>query len=76
MSVDLKNLFEKVRATEPGKWAMVLRDVHYDHHGLHGLCEKHAKALIDAANYLESLAIAEIEKEMPPWVKELLEKRK
>lgn len=70
------HLFEKILTTTPGKHAYALGTVRYNHG--HSLGEKACTDLAAAEAYLESLAIAELERQIESehaWIQDL-ERRK
>lgn len=69
----LEHLYERVGATEPGRWSHFLRELSYQYG--HHFSEEFGKGLLDCCAYLEARAMEQLEAEVPPWVEELKAKR-
>lgn len=64
------SLWEKLGATTPGKHARALGEVVYNRG--HEMSKADMDRMSSAQAYLESLALAEVEATVDPWVAELI----
>ena len=71
-----RNLLEKRNATVPGKWCDWLEELLYSWGDSQPLRREQLIKLRELCHYLESLAFAEIDKELPVWMHEWKERKK
>lgn len=67
------NLYEKIQTTEPGRHAVAIGEALYIHS--HKMDKDEVNKLTQARTYLESLALAELEDGLEPWMRQLLKKK-